>query len=555
MKRLFPVVCLFSCLISAHSFAGSATWNLNPISGDWNTAANWTPATVPNGPNDTAVFDVSDTTSITLSTSTRVNGIVFNAGASAFTVATPPDGGLKISGAGVVNNSEIVQNIVVQTAGVLRFAGPATAGNQTIYTLEGASQDSAPGVAIFRNTSTAGSATFFVNSRSQKGEFGAYLQFADSSDAGNATFVVQGDNFPFGLGQGFLEFGGVRGSRSAGSATFIANGGGANGAPGGVVILGGNSYGGNATFTANGGLVSGANGGVVQINGGNAEGATLIATGGAPGGLGGNIWFSAGAIGDSAHVKLFGNGVLDVSAPNQSSVTIGTVEGTGAVFLGPTSLTVGVSNLGATLDGGLHDGGQWGGSGGAFIKAGNGALILTGPSDNTGSTTVTGGSLVANNEVGSATGTGAVNVSGGTLGGRGIITGIVTVGSGSGTGGALAPGEGASNPTILAIQNALTFKSDGSYTYKLNTIKATADQVTANGVTIESGAQFDFKTVANKKLIAGTVFTPITNTAAIPINGTFANLADGSMVTVGVNKLQVSYSGGDGNDLTLTVAP
>jgi hypothetical protein len=28
------------------SQAGSATWNLNAITGDWNTAANWTPAAV-----------------------------------------------------------------------------------------------------------------------------------------------------------------------------------------------------------------------------------------------------------------------------------------------------------------------------------------------------------------------------------------------------------------------------------------------------------------------------------------------------------------------------
>ena len=35
--------------------------------------------------------------------------------------------------------------------------------------------------------------------------------------------------------------------------------------------------------------------------------------------------------------------------------------------------------------------------------------------------------------------------------------------------------------------------------------------------------------------------------------GTFANLADGSTLTAGRNKLLVSYTGGDGNDLTLAV--
>ena len=39
--------------------AGSATWSANPINGNWNTAANWMPNTVPNGPADTATFATS----------------------------------------------------------------------------------------------------------------------------------------------------------------------------------------------------------------------------------------------------------------------------------------------------------------------------------------------------------------------------------------------------------------------------------------------------------------------------------------------------------------
>jgi len=41
------------------AYATDATWNLNPTSSDWNTAANWTPNTVPTG---TATFEVSNTT-------------------------------------------------------------------------------------------------------------------------------------------------------------------------------------------------------------------------------------------------------------------------------------------------------------------------------------------------------------------------------------------------------------------------------------------------------------------------------------------------------------
>ena len=75
-------------LLSAPIYAGSATWNLNPTSGDWNTAENWTPATVPNGPLDTATFDVSEISDVLLSASVEVNSIVFNPSAGPFKINT-----------------------------------------------------------------------------------------------------------------------------------------------------------------------------------------------------------------------------------------------------------------------------------------------------------------------------------------------------------------------------------------------------------------------------------------------------------------------------------
>ena len=134
-----------------------------------------------------------------------------------------------------------------------------------------------------------------------------------------------------------------------------------------------------------------------------------------------------------------------------------------------------------------------------------------------------------------------------------IISGAVTIGTGSGSGAFLAPNVASNQPAILTCQNTLTFKADSTYSYKLNTRNGRADQVRAKGVTIESGAQFDFNAVANKRLTTGTVFTAISNTSATQISGTFANLPDNSTFTVGRNNYQVSYEGGDGNDLTLTV--
>src|SRR5439155_22302262 len=75
---------------ASSSFAGSATWLASPATGDWNTATNWTAGGPPNGSADTATFLSSNIIGISLSGGTEVNGIVFNAGASAFTITASP---------------------------------------------------------------------------------------------------------------------------------------------------------------------------------------------------------------------------------------------------------------------------------------------------------------------------------------------------------------------------------------------------------------------------------------------------------------------------------
>jgi hypothetical protein len=90
------------------SQAGSATWDLNPGSGDWNTATNWTPMTVPNGPADTATFGLTNTADVSIPASTEVNGISFNASASAYSITAFET--LTISGTGIVNDSGSRQN-------------------------------------------------------------------------------------------------------------------------------------------------------------------------------------------------------------------------------------------------------------------------------------------------------------------------------------------------------------------------------------------------------------------------------------------------------------
>jgi hypothetical protein len=86
----------------------------------------------------------------------------------------------------------------------------------------------------------------------------------------------------------------------------------------------------------------------------------------------------------------------------------------------------------------------------------------------------------------------------------------------------------------------------------LNSSTAAADKVVANGVTI-AGAHFSFTDLGTGTLTLGAGFVVIDNTAVSAITGTFSNLADGSVFTANGNTFQVSYEGGNGNDLTLTV--
>ncbi len=444
----------------------------------------------------------------------------------------------------------------------INFSNSATAGTLTMFTVIGAGRIFA--AVYFLQTSSAGNASFsniafgfenfFDESSAGNGIFinndhGGGIGFYDSSTADHATFT----NNPAENGEGGGEVG-FHNDSSAGESTITNNGSTTNIAGYGSAVFEDSSSAENATIINNGSSVERGTGGLTMFTLNTAAGnSTLIANGGTD--EGGFVQFSDNSLGGTARVELFGNGTLDISDHNSPGVTIGSLEGDGLVFLGAQNLSIGSNALSTVFSGTIQDGGISGGTGGSLTKLGTGTLKVGGDNSYTGGTVLAEGSLIVNNGTGSGTGTGAVQVDNGTLGGKGIIAGAVTVGTGSGTGAFLAPGAGARKTNTLTIQSALTIKADGTYSYRVKTKRAEADQVIANGVTIESGAQFSFKQLANKQLTAGTVFSALDNTSANPIAGTFANLPDDSTFTDGNNTYQVDYQGGDGNDLTLTVVP
>src|SRR5689334_15885731 len=193
MKRLFPVICVFSCLIVVQSFAGSATWNLNPVDNNWNNPANWTPKTVPNGPNDVATFEASNQSDVMISSSTEVNELIFNSGASSFTINVSEAQTFTISGTGITNSSGISQNLVIEKTSGLDLTNSATVGELTFFTLLGGTGSfGGGGVIFFSDTSSAGNGTFVVNGAADNFGNGAAIGFSSNASAGNGTFTVKG---------------------------------------------------------------------------------------------------------------------------------------------------------------------------------------------------------------------------------------------------------------------------------------------------------------------------------------------------------------------------
>jgi autotransporter-associated beta strand protein len=188
-------------------------------------------------------------------------------------------------------------------------------------------------------------------------------------------------------------------------------------------------------------------------------------------------------------------------------------------------------------------------AGSTLTKDGSGTLTLTGNNIYTRGTTVNGGTLLVNNTAGSGTGTGAVTVNnaGTTLGGTGTMTGAVTVNAGAN----IAPGNGGNNTAILNT-GALTLASTSNFRVDINgtTVSSGYDRlnVATGGVTITGS---NLVVTVGTTLSVGQTFTILNKVAAGAITGTFAqgSTVVGSDGTV----FSVSYTGGDGNDIVLTV--
>jgi hypothetical protein len=136
----------------------------------------------------------------------------------------------------------------------------------------------------------------------------------------------------------------------------------------------------------------------------------------------------------------------------------------------------------------------------------------------------------------------------GSLTGNGVIIGSLSMG----TNATISPGSAGTS-----TGNGLLNLGSGSLSLASTSIvsmdgsgRSTFDKIIAGGVTL-AGASLNLN-LASFTLNTGESITLIDNISSSSTIGTFNGLAEGAIFTVNGQQLQIKYTGGDGNDVTVT---
>ncbi len=173
-------------------------------------------------------------------------------------------------------------------------------------------------------------------------------------------------------------------------------------------------------------------------------------------------------------------------------------------------------------------------------KNGSGTLDLDGTSTHTGHLNVYDGTLLVNGDYS----TSSLIFVDGTLGGTGTVSAVEISNIGT-----LAPGN---SPGILHTGD-LTFSSSGSiYSVQINgtTVGSDYDQTDATGSITLADATLSISLGFLPDV--GDTFEIINNEGSGAVNGTFNGLPEGATFTIGNQPFEITYVGGDSNDVYLT---
>lgn len=186
-------------------------------------------------------------------------------------------------------------------------------------------------------------------------------------------------------------------------------------------------------------------------------------------------------------------------------------------------------------------------SNGALTKMGGGMLLLSGNSTYTEPTTIFQGVITVSGAIASE-----VLLRGGLLLGAGTVGAITSQPNGFLVGGIVlgnfaSPGILTSGPVDLS-QSFLVAELKGT------TVGTEYDQLNVLGSVVLADTQFQLDGGFGFTPAIGDSFVIIANDGADAIDGTLRDLPEGAFAPFGSMSLQISYVGGDGNDLVLTAA-
>jgi len=236
---------------------------------------------------------------------------------------------------------------------------------------------------------------------------------------------------------------------------------------------------------------------------------------------------------DTAPVVVNSSGTLSFDPFNAPSETIGSLAGAGHVNLMLTALTL-AGNADTTFDGVIS-----GFNAGQILKTGYGVWTLNGTNNSIGATFVNAGKIVVN---GASVGPLQLNFFS-ALGGTGVVGDV------SGTLAKIAPGNSVGR---ITTGNLMLMNGSSSLDVQLNgtTPGSGYDQILVNG-----GVNLTNPTLNVSMTFPGAVgnqYVIIANDFSDAINGTFKNLPEGTNFLAGGAQFQITYKGGDGNDVVLT---
>ncbi|WP_158516269.1 autotransporter-associated beta strand repeat-containing protein [Bosea vaviloviae] len=448
---------------------------------DWNTAANWAgPANVPDTAGETAVFPGAIApAALAISASTTVGGITYDAGAQGYTITL--DNTLALTGAGVVNNSGVTQNFVINAGQGVIFGGAADAGSNVVYTTAG------NGGVSFQGTGAAAAASFVLG-----GAGNIFIQTASAvslgemSGGGGSRVLASSAGAALTIGAlntstvfaGRIEEGagvGLTVTKTGTGTLTLSDAGGASNYTGLTTISQGvlNIQAATALGTTAAGTVV-ANGAALELQGGIAVGAealTLNGTGVAGGGAlrnvsGGNVY--------SGPITLAGNASIVVAS---SILTL-----SGGVTLGANTLTLGAGQLVVNTIGII-------GAGSVALPTGT-AAVFDVASTYLGGTTIATGAIGATSVAGGF-GTGTITLAGGTLRSSGAAVTVANAISLTANSAVTAPATQPLNLTggITLGANTLVFNGAGQTTVSTTAITGAGGLTNSNtGTLILTGA-------------------------------------------------------------------